>query len=833
MSAPSQAPDERHHGSRDSMKAAAMRDALCSRIRTLGASILAITQSAMKEVAELEAEYAEQQRRLAKRQSQCPSSPCPGKAAAKSSPPQSRVRHTSDHVPRSGAPTAAAEKDEKRAESSTKGDKSGYARSYLWQTDAAVMELCAAAEANFQRVLANRVSQSQRSLRPAFTGETAGDARAVWGDDDCDKGGQPRVPRHWRRGAPLYDLSNAAITSQHGRCVNGAEVTKDVHDNGVQPSSTSSGAIQGDNGGLLSPVITAGGAIPLSARAPATASQLSQQAEQEALTALHIVPDQAIDSITAEASIKAKVRAEAGRCTSQQRPAWSLSGLAPEHSYYNVVYIHELAHPRRLSGNGGSGDDADLASVRGQNNDRACAPQPRLTSRVLHRGATTSRTAPNKAGEAPLRITSYVQAMYAVDRTDAAVRKPPANPDTKAAPLTTPAPARMNGDTTLVQLKLCVPAQRSGCNGSSRIEASPLTATDTKPTGVKFSSSSTVDRVSDSGADRAVASAPSAAVPSTVAKAQIVARIESIEDWQRDRHADVEERIRRRRRSSVVPAGWQGEYYYYANPGGAATRTDEAGMPTSFPVSSPTHTGPRTPVRGASQPPTIVAAASNIGAAATAGFSGAADMAATMEGNDAHRGTPHQQPRQGHPSSWPLSRSCAVASPSLRGKTTTCTVLLRTRPQLSKSLGSSSKAKSGAVADISRKSNSSRAQVRQPAQLLPRTTARGTVMATPTSAVAAAAASTPSSKGALCPALEVVVANTYNSIEWAFGGAARRASTMAPDLAHGESPLSSASLLWAAHQKREQDDEEQRRWNARTRQPHGLDIHAPIDLRIS
>ncbi|TPP54994.1 hypothetical protein CGC20_23310 [Leishmania donovani] len=811
MSARSKDPDERHHGSRDSVKAAAMREALCSRIRTLGASILAITQSAMKEVEELEMEHAEQQQRLAKRQSQRKSSPRPGKAAAKPSQPQSRVRRTCGHEPRCSAPTgaaaaSAADKNEKRAESSTEEDSSRYTRSHLWRADAAVMELCAAAEANFQRALANRVSQGQRSLRPVVTGETADDACAVWGDDDCDKGGQPRVPRHWRRGAPLYDLSNAAITSQYGRCVDRAEVAKDVHDNGAQPSNTSSGARQRDDGSFVSPAITAGGAIPLAARAPAAASQLSQQAEQEALAALYIVPDQRIDIVAAETSINGEVHVEADGRTSQQRQAWSSPCLAPERSYYNVVYIHELAHPRKLCGSGGSGDDASLGSVRGQDKGRTCAPQRRPTSRVLRRGATTSSTAANKAGEAPLTITSYVQAMYAVNRTDAAVRKPPANPDMEATPLTTAAPALMSGDTALVQLELCVPAQRSGRNGSPRLEGAPLMATGTKPTDVKFSSS-TADRVSDSKAGTAVASTVSAAAqhdegtetqrrsdrkvaaPSTVADAQIVARIESIEDWRRDRHADVEERIRRRRRSSVVPAGWQGEYYYYANPGGAATRADEVGMPTSFPASSPAHTD----------------------ATATTGSSGTADMAATIEKNDAHRGTPHQQQTQGHPSPRPLSRPCAVTSPSLRGKTTTCTVLLRTRPQLSKPLSSWSERKTGAVTDVLWKSNSSGAQAHQPAQPLHRTTARA----------------------ALYPPLEVVVTNTYNSIEWAFGGAARRACTAAPDSAHGESPLASASLLWAAHQKREQDNEEQRRWNARTRQPYGVDIHAPIDLRIS
>ncbi|CAG9569325.1 hypothetical protein LMJF_08_0270 [Leishmania major strain Friedlin] len=808
MSAPSQAPEERHHGSRDSVRAAAMREALCSRIRTLGASILAITQSAMKEVEELENEYAEQQQRLAKRQSQRQSSPRPGKATAKPSQPQSRVRRTCGHEPKSGAPTGAAEKNEKRsekrAESSTEEDGSGYTRSHLWQADAAVMQLCAAAEANFQRVVAKRVLQGQRSLRPAFTGETAGGACAVWGDDDCDEGGQPRVPRNWRRGAPLYDLSNAAITAQYGRGVDGVEVAEDVRDNGVQPSNTSSGTLQRADGGLASPVITAGGAIPLSARAPAAASQLSQQAEQEALAALDIVPDQRIDIGAAEASKKEAVPAEAGGRTSQQRQAWSSPCLAPERSYYHVVYIHWLAPPCKLCGSGGSGDDADLAAVCGHDKEGACAPQRRPTARVLRRAATTSSTAANTAGEAPLTITSYVQAMYAVDRSDAAVRKPPASPDTEAAPLTTAAPALMSGDTALVQLELCVPPQRLGRNGSSQLEGAPLMATGTKPTGVEFSSS-TADRVSNSTAGTAVASAASVAAQrdegaetqrridrevaaaSTVADAQIVAHIESIEDWRRDRHADVEERIRRLRRSSVVPAGWQGEYYYYANPGGATTTADEAGMPTSLP----------------------------------AGSSGTADTAATIERKDAHRGTPHQQQTQGHPSPRPLSRPCTVASPSLIGKTTTCTVLLRTRPQLLKPLDSSSEAKTGVVTDASWKSNSSQAQAHQPPQPLHKITAQG------------AATSTLSPKAALYPPLEVVVANTYNSIEWAFGGAARRALTTAPDSAHGESPLASASLLWAAHQKREQDNEEQRRWNARTRQPHGLDIHTPIDLCIS
>ncbi|GET86156.1 hypothetical protein LtaPh_0802600 [Leishmania tarentolae] len=854
MSAPAQAPEKPHHGSRDKVNEDAMQDALCNRIRTLGASILAITQAAMREVEELEVEYASQQKRLAKGQANQKMSSPPGKAAVRPSQLRSRVRPTSgDKVRRGTSMTTAAvsveENNEKRTKASTEESSRRSTCSAPWQADAAAKEICAIAEANFKRVLATHDPQP---LRPASTGDIADDVCAIWGDDHREAGGQPCVPRHWSRGAPLYDLSNAAITSQ---LRSGAEGAKGLCDSPLPPPNTP-GTTQTADGGLALPVITAGGALPLAAVAFAAASPMSQQAEQEALNALHMVGNQQIIGIVAtEESMSARVHAEADGGTSQQHQACPSFCLAPERGYYDVTYIHSLGHPSKLPKSGCSSDDGALASAPAQHNDHGCAPQRLPGSRVLRRGSAITSS---KAGEAPLMITSFVQAMYAVDREATAPCKPPTNPDIQAAPLTATAPAPMSVDTALVQLHLCVPAQRSRSNRNTHLEGALLAETSTKPTDVKFSSSA-VGQLPNSAAVTAVTSTVSVAAPqeegtetqrrsdtnmyysSTADGAQVVAGIESIEDWRRDGHADVEEHIRRQRRSSIVSPEWQGECCDYMNPRAPTATADDAGMSTSFPESSPAHTDPLAPVPGPSKVPAVFVVASNTSAAVTAGSSGTADTAAANERIDAHHGTPHQQQAQEHRLSQPLSRTCAAPSSSWREKTSTCRVLLRTCPQLSKPLSSSCEAKTGDVTDPLWKLNSSSAHTRQPAQSLHRATARGTAttMATPTSAAATgggaagATASTLSSETRLYLPLEVVVANTYNSLEWAFGGAARRASTTAPDSAHSEVPLKAASLLWSAHQMREQENEEVRRWNARMRQPHGLDIHAPIDIRIS
>ena len=95
------------------------------------------------------------------------------------------------------------------------------------------------------------------------------------------------------------------------------------------------------------------------------------------------------------------------------------------------------------------------------------------------------------------------------------------------------------------------------------------------------------------------------------------------------------------------------------------------------------------------------------------------------------------------------------------------------------------------------------------------------------------------------PRLEVVVASDYNTVEWAFAGEARRASVLSDDPATAAAKRTPAELntaavdatpstpLWVEFQRQALAEEEQRRWDAWTRQPHGAHIHAPIVLHIS
>ncbi|CAJ1017655.1 hypothetical protein Q4I30_001365 [Leishmania utingensis] len=859
MSAPFLAQGERRPSSAYNTNPTALRDALCSRIRTLGAAILAITQAAMKEVEDLDANSAEQQHCFAKQPPRCESSPHVGKVVAKALRPQRVSQQTSggesgsspatpgcptssgpqtppkDRSPSSSlgsssntkekqhrnqrSPTLGVGEDSstsmrreksseriiKEVENSTEEDASGCTLAHLRQSDAAVMTLCAAAEANFLRVLAKRPPHNQQFLQSAFTSETS-DTVAAGRDDDCEEDGQLRALQHWGRGAPLYDLSNAAITTQYHRCMIAAEASKDTDDDGALPYSTFSDAKEREDGGLASPVITAGGAVPLSARAPVAASPLSLQVERRALDALRVVRDRRTGAASAAASNSTTPHAEEDGCTLRKHETSSPFALAPERSYYNVVYIHQLT-PRTestISGGGGGGSDADVASVSGQDNDVACALRRRPTSRALSDGAICS-AAGDKAGEAPLTITSYVQAMYAVERVDAAPWRSLPDPDAQVMPLMASTPALMSGDAELVQLKLRVPAQCSCSNGSPILKAASPIEASTKPTDVKDPSSLIVDRLSEAATDVSVAAQHSdgtaAAALATAAETLIATRIKSIEDWRRDGLADVEEHIRRQRRSSVVSGGSQGVYYYfYPNSQGATAAVDGAATPTSIPESSPIH----------------------------------AERSATLI---------PQQPQE-HQNLQTFPPSCVLASLSSTDKAATRAALLQTRRQPSTLLRSSKKAMTGAVTTLSCDSDSDRVPTRQPAELSHRTSSRSAVteITTPTSAATAgsggrsatvAATLTPSSESGPYWRLLLVVANAYNSAQCALGFAPRPASTAMLHPAEGDALLLSAPSLWSAHQKRKQAWEAEDRSHACTQQAHGLDIHAPIDIRIT
>ncbi|KAG5511284.1 hypothetical protein GH5_07527 [Leishmania sp. Ghana 2012 LV757] len=912
MSAPFPIRGEQRN-SHSSATSTAVRDALCHRIRVLGASILAITQSAIKEAENLDDEYAEQQRRLSRRQPPRESSLRTVKVGAKASrssktgstppprvalQPQRRARRPSSAEPGGSAPTpkhaasptpslpasggspshlqssgsskkrlqhgkqsltparvgeagaavgtaaaSASKETENLSKCSVKHAEENGAkrvREHVLHADVAVMALCAAAEANFQRVFAQQVPQDQQSLQSTSPSGAVNGASAVFCDNSCESGGGPCVWEHWCRGAPLYDLSNAAITSQYSQRVSGTEAFVDGEDDGAVPCNTSSGTLTTEVGGLASRTITVGGAAPLSARAFMSASELSHEAEQQALHALRILPHPLTEIVGAGGSNDAKLPEESNGCTLPQHEGSSSSSLSPARSYYRVVYIHQLRGVREVPSSGGDVGGADLGSTRWQGSDRACTVPYHPTPGVFSLGRPGHGATAEKVGEAPLRIASYVQAVYAVERADTVLSNPPPGSDSEAASLIIAAPAPVSGDAEMVQLKLRLPAQCSRENKGPTVKAASPMTTGAKPTAGTHSSSSTADRQADAATDAAASSslpeaaenhndakaqplkATKAAALGAAADAQIAARIESIKDWQRDRHADVEDRIRRQRRSPIVSAGWKGEYYYYTNSEGAAKAGERTGMPTACPASSPL------------LPDSV---------AATQAPSGAADSATTIKVSGELRDTSYQQQAQEHQDPQALSPPSVFASSTSAGKATTYAVLLPARQSTSLPLHSSNGARSGAATALSFDSDSGGASVQPPAQSSQNEPARSTVTAKAASAAAAgggdgsgaasAATSTFFPESRPHPWLEVVVASSYSSIEWAFGGAARRASAAAPDSARSESLLLSASPLWAAHQTFEREWEEQRRWNARTRQPHGLDIHPPISIQIA
>ncbi|KAG5485756.1 hypothetical protein LSCM1_07167 [Leishmania martiniquensis] len=888
MWAPFPIPGEQRRSSSASLTA--VRDALCHRIRILGTSILEITQSAVKEVERLDDEYAEQQCRLAMSQPPRGSSSCAGKAGAKalrpskagSTPPtrvalqpQRRARHTYSADPGSGAPTpghtasprsstpaaggspwcpqsgGSAKKRQQRGKQSQAPARAGEggaptdtaaantsrnvselvggsadengakrARGHALQADATLMALCAAAEANFQRVFAQRVTQDQQSPRPAATRATGSDASAAFGDDNCEKGGAPCMPNDWCRGAPLYDLSNASITPQYASCISGSEVFVDGGDDGVPLCSTSSGLRVPEDDSLASRVITAGGTAPLWARALVAASELSREAEQQALHALKI-----------------PLHMEANGRAPQQREESSVSPLGTACSYYRVVYIHKLRCMREKPSSEGGAGNANLGPAWLENSDRACTLPRRQPPSLFSLGSTMYSTASEEVGEAPLTITSYVHAVYAVDRDHTEPSEAPPERESAAASLPAAASVPVEGDTELVQLELHIPPQcwrRS--ESPTRKAASPM-ATGTKPTDATYSSSGTACRPPDTATGPAASSSVSetaqnrggskaqlrrvtkVAALGVAADVQVAARIECIEEWQQHRHSDVEDRIRRQRRSSIVSAGWKGGYYCYTTGArGAAASGDGASAPTTFPAPLPPHA----PSEAAAMDP-----------------SGRGDCSTTVDTIDGPRGIVHQPPTVQHQDPQALQPSSILPSSSLKRKATTYAVLLpapgQPPPQSSMSVAAS---KAAPLKD----SECGRAQARKAAELSQNGLARS-ALAEPMASVAVAggerggaataAASAAFPKCRLHPCLEVVVASSYSSIEWAFGGAARRASAAAPDSAPSESLFFSASPLWAAHEKLEQEWEEKRRLNARTRQPHGLDIQAPLSIRVA
>ncbi|KAG5485084.1 hypothetical protein CUR178_08054 [Leishmania enriettii] len=911
MPAPFPIRGEQRH-SHSSATSTAVRDALCHRIRVLGASILAITQSAIKEAENLDNEYAEQQRRLSKRQPPRESSLRTVKVGAKASrlsktgsappprvalQPQRRARHPPSAEPGGSAPTpkhaasptpsppasgcspshlqsggsskkrlqhskqsltparvgeagaavgttAASDSKEtenlsKRSVTHAQENDAKRIREHVLHADVAVMALCAAAEANFQRVFAQQVPQDQQSLQSVFPSRTVKGASAVLHDNSCENTGGPCVWEHWCRGAPLYDLSNAAITSQYSHRVSGTEALVDEEDDGAVPCNTSSGTLTTEDGGLAARAITIGGAAPLSARAFISASKLSHEAEQQALHALCIVPHPPPEIVGAGGSNDAKLPGESNGCTLPQHELSSSSSLGPARSYYRVVYIHQLRGMHEALSSGGDVGCADVGSARWQGSDRACTPPYHPTPGVFSLGRPGHGAAAEEAVEAPLTIASYVRAVYAVERGDTMLSNPPPGRDSEAASVSIAASAPVSGDAEMVQLELRLPAQYSRENKGPTLKAASPMTTDAKSTTLTHSSSSAADRQPDAVTGAAAPSSlpevaenhkdanaqplnsTSVAALGVAADAQIAARIESIKNWQRDRHVDVEDRIRRQRRSPIVSAGWKGEYYYYTNLEGAATVGEGAGVPTACSASSPM------------QPDSV---------ASTEAPSGAANSATAIEVSDELRDTSYQQQAQEHQDPQALSPPSVLASSSSASKATTYAVLLPARQPSSLPLRSSNGARWDAATALSFDSDSGGASAQPPAQSSQNEPAWSAVTAKAASAAApggegsgaaSAATSTFFPKSEPHPWLEVVVASSYSSIEWAFGGAARRASAAAPDSARSESLLLSASPLWVAHQKFEREWEEQRRWNARTRQPHGLDIHSPISIQIA
>jgi hypothetical protein len=949
-----------------------MRDAMCIRIRRLGADILQITRSATQRVEELDAAYVEQQRQ---RQQQLPMrlSPRPtvnvkqaatrsfkvvpyGLAARSQQRPMLQTRPVLDRKSSAGVSAVPGQASKKRKR---KTQRSGSPRAdavpqnidtndtNTGATDSRTTLLAALPSQHDGRIFRTTTPGVSRGRRESANSSsstqtlnyqsadmdvpvaengttTATDVRAAQGkwivadvlqvaeaNYQSILAGTPDQLTHPHdgtamdegRGAPLYDKSNAA-SADHG----GGEFSE---------SESAASAAYRRWGGSTDDVAGAegstvgGGTLAVTARPVVEASALPN--------------DVAID--VAETN-------------------------AP--NYYNVVYIHQSTRVRKQSSGSVTGS--------GYSSGGSGVLRRRLTPHVFLHG-TPARISPStidkdKEGE-PCMVNSYVSAMYAVDEGERGRGahtggfEGAANYATAiaAAPSTFPAVAPFgnvdNRETSsvpapqVIQVELRMPTHRPNC--SDVLTQNPSRTSMPSVGCFRFPQAGEGTRErrdTDEGADDGNGEGPAAADHSktsadghgnpTQEAAQpaaktdaaegnheaVVAQIEMMEGWRRDRCTSVANRIRRRRNSTFVSPGWQGEYYYYpsASPSRTSTGTwpsQSAAAPSAAAACeastahdgplysagvSPTNMGEPFSTRSTVPLPSDEDLYSNPLPKLCSPLGGdvphlyaAGDDVMMMEVAPGQLSPPLRlnYSTSTYPNVQQLQklqqRSLAhVGSPAA---TTTYDVLLQTRLSAS----SSSTPRSPCQGMVS-------AVEVEPQGDTNATTAAATpaaataVVSDPTSCAAAATtdaaatgsgASSPPRKfsssqqlqqqqrpgsatggvGAArrrhYPRMEVVVASDYNAVEWAFAGEARRTSAALDDASlsaasaerstsmvhHSGIALSGAvataaavapsTPLWAAFQLRELAEEEHRRWDARTRRPHGADIHEPIVLGVS
>ncbi|KPI90649.1 hypothetical protein ABL78_0245 [Leptomonas seymouri] len=381
-------------------------------------------------------------------------------------------------------------------------------------------------------------------------------------------------------------------------------------------------------------------------------------------------------------------------------------------------------------------------------------------------------------------------------------------------------------------------------------------------------------------------SAPShAAADAAGSNEDVAAQIETLEGWRRDRRSSVEKLIRRRRKPSFAVPGWRGEYYYYSSPAqvsvgslppppaltttadvaarGALVGEGQAYSTVLSPSSNSAASAmPQTSSAGAHSTPQKQHITNRSGEGLSTFMHGAAHSGPTERTPGRHSSSPWLQCP---PSSSPQLSVARVCSLGAAATTTNYDVLLHSR--LSGSASSTSRTPRKDTAPASEPSDGPADDVAVETKagddgrnlLIAANTAEGPAAASvnsltsPSSSIPSSckhfslkrrpeSASAGTSRRNHARHLEVVIASDYNSMEWAFAGAARRASATSDETAAEKSAFSDENCASAAalsspqcavYQQRELDEENHRRWDAQTRQLHGIDIHTPIVLKIS
>lgn len=880
----------RDAGRQNSADAAAMRDAMCARIRKLGADILAITRAAAAKVEELDAAHElqlQQQRKQRPSQTQPPQqlpmrlSPRPNvnskSLRCSKPPPSSSAAAKAQHRPslalrsvlggRSTAAAAAAPTSSSLAAAAggdgANGATRGGPRSFMsgasghtgkrkTKSIAAAGRAAASSTASSppptsilpssapqdhsEAAAAATKTQNGVVVMPAAQGPTIQHCDPASAALDTDAAGATPAAAVTAQTSTLADVCRAAEESCHrvfDASLGGQEAEEAAFSCAplYDLSNAASACHEGFSGSFT------GGA-----------AENSAEASWSAVVHTCELPEDAAGGVSGSASTTASIAFNSAALSSQS----SASSAATPSGYYCVVYIHQCTRGRKLSGS---------SPGSGHSSSRSAALRRRLTPHMSSPSAYE-----REEEDAPRMVNSYVRAMYAGGESEVHPAGAAATGTTK----TDLVAEACSGTAVELHLRVPTPQQRRPGSSVHTLTASHASTPSTgashfPPTSTEAGRerqhveltrsvaeevrAATAAEAATTPTETQTAEVASAALVGSPAEAEVEAQIERMEGWCRDRRASVESRIRQRRHSAVMAPGWQGEYFYYSSP----TRV------SADPLSSHAHgehgISPASHDAGSKLPPLTppTTAANTVVVNDSLGY-GTGPEEEELVAMAQRQLSPPVRPLHS-PTGGPLlsmARAGSLTS-APAAAATTYDVLLLARPSASSSTTPrlSSDNNSGATAKDADQTRVDAAADDHDVDELGSSSGVGALGEThnasctppppPPPAVSAAAAGG-SSRRHHRPRLEVVVASNYNSMEWAFAGEARRASAVSDDAATagpGEKReavqggmAGPSTPLWTAHQLREWAEEEHRRWNARTRQPHGADIHAPIVLHV-